>query len=196
MKAPGRSQIDKHPNIALDIAIESALWDSFAEAGALAESAVGAALRQSDAKFVPGAEISLLLCDDACIRDLNARWRGQDKPTNVLSFPAAADPTTTPILGDIAIAFETLAREAGDDGKSLPAHFIHLLVHGVLHLVGYDHQSDAEAEVMEHLERASLASLGIDDPYRLALDHDSELDADGKSVSVFPYPARDNAGCP
>ncbi len=168
MNDPSRSNIHTSPDIALDIAVESALWDSFADAGALAKAAIGAALRHADAVFLPGAEISLLLCDDAFIRGLNARWRGQDKPTNVLSFPSAADPTASPILGDIVIAFETLAREAEDEGKSLRAHFVHLLVHGTLHLVGYDHQSDAEAEVMERLERESLAALGIDDPYRLA----------------------------
>ncbi|MHB8883915.1 MAG: rRNA maturation RNase YbeY [Methylovirgula sp.] len=157
------------PQITLDIAVESDRWDCFAEAGALAEAAITAALRHADAEFLPGAEVSLLLCDDAFIRDLNARWRGQDKPTNVLSFPAADDPATTPILGDIAIAFETLAREAEDEGKSLRAHYAHLLVHGTLHLVGYDHQNDAEAEEMESLERECLASLGIDDPYRLAV---------------------------
>ncbi|QXX75926.1 rRNA maturation RNase YbeY [Methylovirgula sp. HY1] len=155
--------------ITLDIAVESDRWDCFPEAGALAETAIVAALRHADAEFLPGAEVSLLLCDDAFIRDLNARWRGQDKPTNVLSFPAAEDPATTPILGDIAIAFETLAREAEDEGKSLRAHYAHLLVHGTLHLVGYDHQNDAEAEEMESLERECLASLGIDDPYRLAV---------------------------
>lgn len=212
MNDPGPSNIDTRLDITLDIAIESALWDSFAEAGTLAKTAIEAALRHADAELLPGAEVSLLLCDDAFIRALNARWRGQDKPTNVLSFPAADDPATTPILGDIAIAFETLAREAEDEGKSLRAHYVHLLVHGALHLVGYDHQSDAEAEVMERLERACLAGLGIDDPYRIAVDHDdfgghqskfivsdskdSVRDADAKSVSTSPYPARDNAGRP
>ena len=212
MNNPGPGDIDTRLDISLDIAIESALWDSFAEAGALAETAIGAALQHADAELFPGAEVSLLLCDDAFIRALNARWRGQDKPTNVLSFPAATDPAATPMLGDIAIAFETLAREAEDEGKSLRAHYVHLLVHGALHLVGYDHQSDAEAEVMERLERACLASLGIDDPYRIAVDRDdfgvkqskaivndskdSMRGADGKSVSTFPYPARDNAGRP
>lgn len=204
MNDPGPSHVNTSPDIALDIAVESPLWDSLPEAGALAETAICAALRQAGAKIRPGAEISLLLCDDAFIRGLNARWRGQDKPTNVLSFPAVADPATTPILGDIAIAFETMAREAVEEGKSLRAHFIHLVVHGVLHLVGYDHQNDAEAEIMERLERESLATLGIDDPYRVVSDHDdsaidsqdSERDAGGKPVSTLPHRARDTAGCP
>ncbi len=164
MSDPGPSIID----VAVDIAVESPLWDAFEAASALAETAIGTALRHANAKLHAGAEISLLLCDDAFIRSLNARWRGQDRPTNVLSFPAAADPATAPILGDIAIAYETMAREAEEEGKSLPAHFSHLIVHGVLHLIGYDHQDEAEAEVMERLEREILAKLGIEDPYRFA----------------------------
>ncbi len=159
---------DIGPSIAVDIAVESPLWDAFEDAGALAETAIGAALRHVHAKLHADAEISLLLCDDAFIRGLNARWRGQDRPTNVLSFPAA-DPAASPILGDIAIAYETMAREAEEEGKSLRAHFSHLVVHGVLHLVGYDHQDEAEAEVMERLEREILAMLGIEDPYRQVL---------------------------
>lgn len=165
MSDVGPSIID----VAVDIAVESPLWDGFDAAAALAETAIGAALRHANAKLYAGAEISLLLCDDAFIRSLNARWRGQDKPTNVLSFPAAADPATAPILGDIAIAYETMAREAEEEGKSLRAHFSHLIVHGVLHLIGYDHQDEAEAEVMERIEREILAMLGIEDPYRQVL---------------------------
>jgi probable rRNA maturation factor len=164
MNEPGPSII----NIAVDIAVESPLWAAFDAAPALAKTAIAAALRCADAKLRPDAEISLLFCDDEFIRGLNQRWRGQDKSTNVLSFPAA-DPAATPILGDIAIAFETMAREAADEGKSLAAHFSHLIVHGLLHLLGHDHQNATDAEVMEALERESLATLGIKDPYRLAL---------------------------
>ncbi|MGB8276618.1 MAG: rRNA maturation RNase YbeY [Methylovirgula sp.] len=180
MSDVGPSIID----VAVDIAVESPLWDAFDAAAALAETAIGAALRHANAKLYAGAEISLLLCDDAFIRSLNARWRGQDKPTNVLSFPAA-DPATAPILGDIAIAYETMTREAAEEGKSLQAHFSHLIVHGVLHLIGYDHQDEAEAEAMEQLEREILAMLGIEDPYQLALERDEE-----KWEPVFrPHPA-------
>ena len=101
------------------------------------------------------------------MRALNARWRGLDKPTNVLSFPAAAPERLgeTPVLGDVVVAFETMAREADDEGKALADHFRHLVVHGFLHLLGFDHRSDAEAEAMEALERRILARLGVADPY-------------------------------
>jgi probable rRNA maturation factor len=101
------------------------------------------------------------------LRALNLRWRGLDKPTNVLSFPAPppgrrGDPTT---LGDIALAYETLAREAEDLGVPLADHYRHLLAHGFLHLIGYDHETDAEAERMEALETRILRRLGVGDPY-------------------------------
>ena len=115
------------------------------------------------------AEISVVLCDDAFIRELNRKWRGQDKPTNVLSFPAAGDLSSAPLLGDIVVAFETAAREAFEAGKPLRDHVAHLLVHGFLHFIGHDHGEAGDAEVMEALERASLARLGIADPYGAAL---------------------------
>jgi probable rRNA maturation factor len=111
--------------------------------------------------------VSLCLADDAMLRVLNLRWRGIDKPTNVLSFPSAppgrSEDATT--LGDIALAYETLAREAEDLGVPLADHYRHLLAHGFLHLVGYDHETDAEAERMEALETRILARLGAADPY-------------------------------
>ncbi|MBL0372670.1 rRNA maturation RNase YbeY [Rhizobium sp. KVB221] len=113
-------------------------------------------------------EISLVFTDDEDIRGINAEWRGQDKPTNVLSFPAF--PLTPggkpgPMLGDIILAEETLRREALDLGKSFDDHLTHLLVHGFLHLFGYDHMTDEEAEVMEGLEIRILAELGLENPY-------------------------------
>ena len=107
--------------------------------------------------------VVILLADDAALQRLNRDFRGKDKPTNVLSFPAPANPEGH--LGDIAIAYGVTAREAEPAGKSLADHAAHLAVHGVLHLLGYDHQTTAEAEVMESLERATLAALGIADPY-------------------------------
>ena len=112
--------------------------------------------------------MSLCLADDAALRALNLRWRGIDKPTNVLSFPAAAARSLAGIattLGDIALAYETLAREAEDLGVPLADHYRHLLAHGFLHLIGYDHETDAEAERMEALETRILARLGAADPY-------------------------------
>lgn len=114
------------------------------------------------------SELSLVFTNDADIREINAKWRHIDKPTNVLSFPAfALQPGQEPgeILGDIVIARETVEREAAEEDKSFDDHLSHLVVHGLLHLMGYDHQNDDEAEQMEALERKILASLGISDPY-------------------------------
>lgn len=156
-------------DIVVDIAVESPLWQDFGEAEDFAKTIILATLAHEQMKLAPGSELSLLFCDDAMIQDLNRQWRGQDKPTNVLSFPAADEPGAIPLLGDIAVAFETTAREAADEGKPFSAHFCHLVVHGLLHLLGYDHETEAEAEVMEGHERAILAKLGIDDPYCLTL---------------------------
>lgn len=113
-------------------------------------------------------ELSLVFTDDAAIRTINAEWRGIDKPTNVLSFPAyPVEPGDEPgpMLGDIVIARETVLREAADLGKSMDDHLTHLLVHGFLHLFGYDHLDEDEAEEMESLETRILATLGLSDPY-------------------------------
>ncbi len=114
-----------------------------------------------------GGELSfglvILLTDDAAVRDLNARFRGKDAATNVLSFPASSNPQRH--LGDIALAYGVCAREADEQGKRLAHHLQHLVVHGVLHLLGYDHMSDDEAEAMEGLERLVMAGLGAPDPY-------------------------------
>ncbi len=121
-------------------------------------------------------ELCVSLADDATLRDLNARYRGQDKPTNVLAFayeeadtPEAVTPEAVPGLprsmGDVILSLETLEREAAAQGKSLRDHFCHLVVHGCLHLVGFDHEERAEAEEMEALEVQVLAGLGIADPY-------------------------------
>jgi probable rRNA maturation factor len=108
-----------------------------------------------------------LLTDDATVKDFNARFRGKDAPTNVLSFPAPA--SARPHLGDIVLAYGVCAREAAAQGKRLADHLTHLTAHGVLHLLGYDHETDADAEVMEGLERSILVGLGVADPY--ADDH-------------------------
>ena len=107
--------------------------------------------------------ITLLLTDDASVRELNAQFRGKDAATNVLSFPAPPNPEDH--LGDVALAYGVCAREAAEQGKPLAHHLQHLTVHGVLHLLGYDHIGDDEAEAMEGLERTVLAGLGVPDPY-------------------------------
>ena len=119
-------------------------------------------------------EVSIVLSNDAEIRALNRTWRGQDKPTNVLSFPGdtETDVAKAPILlGDVIVAFETATREVDQDraAASLADHLAHLIVHGVLHLLGYDHEIDSEAEEMEQLETELLAQLGIPNPYQ---DHE------------------------
>lgn len=155
------------PRLSSDILVNGGDWDAQADSEAVVERAIAAAA--AAAKAPEGAEVAILLTDDATIRTLNRDWRGFDKPTNVLSFPAAPQPGAgagaPPMLGDIAIAYETTAREAETEGKTFADHLAHLAVHGLLHLLGYDHETDTEAEIMEGLERDVLASLGIADPY-------------------------------
>ncbi|CAO3417227.1 rRNA maturation RNase YbeY [Azospirillum endophyticum] len=142
---------------------EDAEW--LAERAALA--ALGAAYDDEEGP----AELSVVLADDALVHRLNREYRGKDKPTNVLSFALteAEEPEAqegVPVmLGDVILAFETVAREASEQGKSFKDHMTHLVMHGVLHLLGYDHETDDEAEEMEALETRLLATLGIADPY-------------------------------
>jgi len=145
----------------IDVEIEDDAW-----ASALADAEMlvrGAALAALDAEGAAHEGVTILLTDDESVRELNERFRGKDTATNVLSFPAPKNPEFH--LGDIALAYGVCAREAAEQGKPLSHHLQHLTVHGVLHLLGYDHISDDEAEVMEGLERAVLADLGIPDPY-------------------------------
>jgi len=137
-------------------------------ARACARAAATAALAAGGAPPRP-AELTVYLANDDVVRRLNREFRGKDKPTNVLSFPATGGPTPPPgaplLLGDVVIARETVLREAASQGKTASAHLAHLVVHGVLHLLGYDHEQPAEAERMESLEVRILAGLGIPDPY-------------------------------
>jgi probable rRNA maturation factor len=158
----------------IEISIESELWSPFGSLIETVDAAIAESIRQTGVKLRPGAELSILLCDDRFIRTLNAQWRGCDAATNVLSFPTPGDVAASASLGDIAIAFETTAREAEEEGKRFMDHVIRLLVHGFLHLIGYDHRNEAEAAAMERLERDILGALGIDDPYRSALAGISE----------------------
>lgn len=155
---------------ALAIRAQSRQWRALGDLPSLrlqANRAIEAALSVAPVQPCPGAELSLLLTDDRRIRIVNRDWRGFDKATNVLSFPAApADRvSTSPVLGDIVIAYETVAREAEAEGKTLGDHFSHLVIHGLLHLLGEDHETEAEAQRMEGLEVAALARLAIADPY-------------------------------
>ncbi|MCG6207383.1 rRNA maturation RNase YbeY [Rhodopseudomonas sp. HC1] len=154
---------------ATEVVIAAECWQSEATAEAVVLRAIEAAAQAVDAD-TGGAELAVMLTDDDGIRALNASYRGFDKPTNVLSFPAPEadyqDEDGAPrLLGDIAIAYQTVRREADHEGKPFDHHLSHLAVHGFLHLVGYDHETDAEAETMESAERRILAGLGIPDPY-------------------------------
>ncbi len=150
-----------------DIEQESALWDEFPDAEAIAERALHIVSLKLGDKFRDGVELSILLSDDDHIRSVNQEWRGIDKPTNVLSFPSVGREkiASTLFLGDIIIAFETVKREAEVENKALADHFTHLVIHGFLHLLGYDHENDADAEIMESLEAEFLAELNIPNPY-------------------------------
>jgi probable rRNA maturation factor len=156
-------------NPVIEVAIEAKDWASLEAPSKLVQTVILAAVEGSGLVLAANTEISVVLCGNALIRELNREWRGYDAPTNVLSFPAGGDPASAPLLGDIVIAFETASREALEAGKPLRDHVAHLLVHGFLHLIGHDHVEAAEAEAMEALERAILGRLGIDDPYRASL---------------------------
>lgn len=153
------------------VSVHDAAWlDTLGDLEQRARQAVSAALRHVDAGAVP-LEISLVFTDDAEQRGLNRDYRHKDSATNVLSFPnmddaVVAAPDGPPrLLGDVVLARETIAREAGEQGKTFADHTAHLLVHGTLHLIGYDHMDAGEAAEMEALERDILADLGIADPY-------------------------------
>ncbi len=139
----------------IEIEVDDPAWtDALAEVEPLVQSAAALALEAAGL-------VSVSLTDDDTVADLNLRFRGKPGPTNVLSFPALE--SARPFLGDVILAFGVCAREAVEQRKSLSAHLQHLVVHGVLHLQGYDHLDEAEA--MEHQERMILAKLGVSDPY-------------------------------
>lgn len=156
-----------------DVMIESPEWDDVA-LPELAERAAAATLAYLGLDST-GCEVAILACDDARIAELNGDFREKPQPTNVLSWPseergAAEDggapiPPRDPELGDIAIAYGTCAREAAEAGKPLADHLTHLIVHGTLHLLGYDHVRDADATLMEGLEVEILGKLDLPDPY-------------------------------
>ena len=153
-----------------EVLVTAACWQVEPDAETVIQRAIAAAADAVDAD-VGAAEVAVMLTDDAGIQTLNRNWRGIDKPTNVLSFPAlqpkaAPRPGDAPrMLGDIAIAYETMRREADEEEKPFDHHLSHLAVHGFLHLIGFDHENDQDAEQMEALEQEILAQLGIPDPY-------------------------------
>jgi probable rRNA maturation factor len=181
-RAPGPAPLRKRnsgpmPPFVLPISevlVVADCWQTEPDAEAVIQRAIAAAAEivhagPTDADFGE-AELAVMLTDDAGIRTLNLNWRGIDKPTNVLSFPALQPPAgalsdAPRMLGDIAIAYQTTRKEADDEQKPFDHHLSHLAVHGFLHLIGYDHENDDDAEAMESLETEILAQLGIPDPY-------------------------------
>jgi probable rRNA maturation factor len=167
---PSRRQDARGP--AVDVVIASTRWSKAPQAAKLVRRTIAAAAPAR----ARASELSVILTSNRAIGVLNRRWRGQDKPTNVLSFPAPRQATKRPSkratmrgaprhLGDIVIAYETTAAEARAERKPFDHHLAHLAVHGFLHLLGYDHESDSEADAMERRERMILSRLGVPDPY-------------------------------
>jgi probable rRNA maturation factor len=144
----------------IDITVEAGAWPDLKALEELSKRAVAAAASLAG-RPVAGCEVSIVLTDDEAMRALNAQWRNRDEPTNVLSFRQ----TGGLLLGDIVLGFETVMREADLAGRPLEHHIAHLIVHGFLHLVGYDHEKDEDAEHMMGLERKALARISVPYPY-------------------------------
>jgi probable rRNA maturation factor len=147
----------------IDVLVDSALWKEPAKARSIVRHAVTTA---AGTLSTTPTDLAIVLTNDSAIRQLNRLWRGIDSATNVLSFPTKRTADEPPHLGDVVLAYETIAREARAGGKPFAHHLAHLAVHGFLHLVGYDHEADADADVMEQAERDILRRLHIPDPYR------------------------------
>jgi len=148
--------------ITFDLNIEDDAWREIIDIDALVSGALSAAEGVANK---PG-EVSVLLTSNAKMLELNAQFRGKDMPTDVLSFPS--DPMDAPFLGDIAAGYQICATDAAAGGKTISHHLSHLVIHGYLHLLGFDHETDTEADEMQEMERRALASLGIADPYLAA----------------------------
>lgn len=149
----------------IEILVRSRHWRKQPGAAATIRKAISAAAKAASTRR---AELAIVLSDDSAIRALNRDWRGKNAPTNVLSFPAAVPGKgrrASPYIGDIVLAFRTTAREAVAEGKPFRHHLAHLAVHGYLHLIGYDHETDRAAHRMERLERTILARIAVPDPY-------------------------------
>ena len=164
-KAPTRKRPRTKNPPQIDVIVRSARWRERPTAKTIVKKAVFAAAIAASTRPI---ELAIVLSDDSAIRALNRNWRGKNAPTNVLSFPAATPGkarSASPYLGDIVIADQTTAREAVAEGKPFNHHLTHLAIHGFLHLLGYDHENDRDAQTMERLERKILKRLAIPDPY-------------------------------
>ena len=161
----------------LEITIEDTRWSDIANLKHVATQAISSAYGESECDLESGFVVSMLFCSDSRIKDLNREWRHQDKATNVLSFPAPQDLVIEEclVLGDLALSYETVLRESETEEKKIVDHLSHLIIHGFLHLLGFDHETESDAEEMEWIERRSLAKIGIMDPYA-----NSEIDGQTK----------------
>jgi probable rRNA maturation factor len=157
----------------IDVLVDCDRWEDTVKLKSIVRRAVK---RAAAATGTTGVELAIVLTDDSAIRMLNRDWRGIDAATNVLSFPAK-DTHGDRHLGDIVLAFETIAREARGERKPFADHVAHLAVHGYLHLVGYDHEQDKDATAMENVEREILRQLAIPDPYRPRTEHGAQRSA-------------------
>ncbi|HUI13762.1 MAG TPA: rRNA maturation RNase YbeY [Xanthobacteraceae bacterium] len=151
------------PALTIDVVVDSDLWKERAHARSQVRRAV---MQAAAALSTAPAELAIVLTDDSAIRELNRAWRRTDAATNVLAFPTKRAGGELPVIGDIVLAYETIAREARAARKPFAHHLGHLAVHGFLHLLGYDHHRNEDAEAMESLERDVLRRLHIPDPYR------------------------------
>ncbi len=159
--------------LAIDIAVEHEAWHALGDLDALAARVAAVTLAASGTSVPEGTEWSIVLADDAFVRDLNARWRGKNRSTNVLSFSTDAA-ARGHALGDVVVAWETSAGEADERGWPMEDYLSHLLAHGLCHLLGHDHETDAEADAMERLEARALAALGIASPFEAVQETTAE----------------------
>lgn len=164
-----RDDVRRRQPIAVEVTVEAGAWPPENQLAVLCRRAVDAAQAELGLRLpVTGSEVAITFTDDAHVRKLNAEWRGKDSATNVLSFPAFTPDRggpVPPLLGDIVLADRTVALEAALAGKPLDHHITHLVAHGLLHLIGYDHETDEDGDEMEAMEARILARLAIPDPY-------------------------------
>jgi probable rRNA maturation factor len=151
------------PALKIEVIVKSKRWRSNKDAGLVMRRAIATAAATLS---TPAAELAIVLTDNAAMRLLNRVWRGVDAATNVLSFPNRSVGGETALIGDLVLAYETVAAEARQEGKPFAHHLAHLAVHGFLHLLGYDHERERDAAAMERLEREILHRLAIPDPFR------------------------------